>query len=106
MSSPDEKDATDAPIWFTAAESHAWAQGYNAALAEVRQSTPPVQVDREAISKALDPNPWVWDGHSKTDQMRLDTEMFRKGAPRGVMASMNYVFQPRPGYSQIEEDYR
>ena len=53
-----------------------------------------------------DPWPWVWDKHSKKDQMRTDTDMFRKGAPRGVQASMTYIFVPRPGYSQNEADYR
>lgn len=67
----------------------------------------PTRADRERPDPPkLDPYPWVWDGHSKTDQMRSDTEMFRKGAPRGVLASMNYVFLPRPSYSQNVEDYR
>lgn len=59
----------------------------------------------EPVQPKLDPHPWVWAGHSETDKMRSDTQKFRKGAPRGVMLSMSYVFRPRPEYSQNRADY-
>jgi hypothetical protein len=44
-----------------------------------------------------DPHPIVWDGHSPYDQMRADTDMFRKGAPARFPG---YSHRPRPEYDK------
>jgi len=44
-----------------------------------------------------DPYPFIWSGHSKWNQMRADTDMFRKGAP-AYHPTMDYRYRPRPEY--------
>jgi len=57
-------------------------------------------------SLPLDPHPYVWSWHSPANRARTDTEMYRKGVnARMVELFSDYVFEPRPGYSQDREDY-
>jgi len=42
-----------------------------------------------------DPYPNVWEGHSPRNQMRADTDMFRKGAP---FNHERYRYLPRPEF--------
>lgn len=46
-----------------------------------------------------DPHPNVWEGHSERDQMRTDTDMFRRGAPIGFP---NYAYRPRPEFAVLD----
>lgn len=48
-----------------------------------------------------DPHPNVWDGHSQHDQMRDDTDMFRKGAPYNYK---RYTHRPRPEFDHVQHN--
>ena len=50
---------------------------------------------RTLADRNNDPYPNVWDGHSPRDQMRSDTDMFRKGAPSSLKG---YSRKPRPEF--------
>jgi hypothetical protein len=86
-------DSREFDSWY---ERVGYAEAWAEICAQVRALAP-------AAPPKLDPYPWVWEGHSKTDQMRSDTEKFRKGAPHRV--NMGYVFLPRPEYSKNRADY-
>lgn len=51
-----------------------------------------------------DPYPNVWAGHSERDQMRTDTDMFRKGAPSYLGYAGNYIVRPRPEYDRPQNN--
>lgn len=51
-----------------------------------------------------DPYPNVWAGHSERNQMRTDTDMFRKGAPSYLGYEGNYVVRPRPEYNRPQNN--
>jgi len=46
-----------------------------------------------------DPYPFVWKGHSEINQMRTDTDVFRKGAP---YALARYHHRPRPEFAVLD----
>jgi hypothetical protein len=48
-----------------------------------------------------DPYPNVWDGHSPHNQMRADTDMYRKGAPYRYPG---YSHKPRPEYDHPQHN--
>lgn len=45
-----------------------------------------------------DPHPNVWNGHTPFNQMRTDTEIYRKGAPAPSAYWKNYIRVPRPEF--------
>lgn len=46
-----------------------------------------------------DPHPNVWEGHSERDQMRADTDRFRKGA---LFNHSRYRARPRPEFAVLD----
>ncbi|WP_406245849.1 hypothetical protein ACI7YT_12475 [Microbacterium sp. M] len=48
-----------------------------------------------------DPYPNVWEGHSERNQMRADTDMFRRGAPHN---RETYRHRPRPEFDRPQSN--
>lgn len=51
-----------------------------------------------------DPHPNVWSGHTERNQMRTDTDTFRKGAPSYLNYEGNYIVRPRPEYDRPQNN--
>jgi hypothetical protein len=48
-----------------------------------------------------DPYPNVWNGHSPRNQMRVDTDMYRRGAPYN---HESYSYKPRPEFGRPQHN--
>lgn len=48
-----------------------------------------------------DPYPNVWNGHSPRNQMRVDTDMYRRGAPYN---HERYSYKPRPEFDRPQHN--